>query len=49
MERQEEHRDSTTSPPEDTSDATTPPGSGERDENAIEEAEEKLDQAGGGH
>ena len=26
-----------------------PPGSGDRDEGAIETAREKLDQAGGGH
>jgi hypothetical protein len=49
MEREEQHKDSITSPPDDTSEATTPPGSGERDEEAIEKAEEKLDQAGGGH
>lgn len=50
MEReQEQHEKSTTSPPEDTSDATTPAGSGERDEEAIEKARDKLDQAGGGH
>jgi hypothetical protein len=50
MEREKEEReDSITSPRERTSEATTPPGSGERDEEAIEKAEEKLDQAGGGH
>jgi hypothetical protein len=49
MEREEQRKDSITSPSDDTSEATTPPGSGERDEEAIEKAEEKLDQAGGGH
>ena len=49
MERDDEKQSSSTSPQEDTSEATTPPGSGERDEDAIEKAEDKLDQAGGGH
>ncbi|MEJ7750007.1 MAG: hypothetical protein WKF32_00980 [Thermoleophilaceae bacterium] len=40
---------STTSPPDPTHEATTPPGQGDRDERAIKEAEDKLDQAGGGH
>ncbi len=39
----------TTSPPDPTHEATTPPGQGDRDEDAIKKAEEKLDQAGGGH
>ena len=30
-------------------DQPLPPGGGDRDEEAIEEAREKLDQAGGGH
>ena len=38
-----------TSPPDETHEATTPPGSGELDEDALEDAEEGLDQAGGGH
>jgi hypothetical protein len=46
---QEQEQRSATSPPEDTSEATTPPGSGEVDEEAVEKAREKLDQAGGGH
>jgi hypothetical protein len=29
--------------------ATSPPGNPERDEQAVAESEEKLDQAGGGH
>jgi hypothetical protein len=49
MEREEERERPTTTPPDHTSEATTPPGSGERDEEAIEKGEEKLDQAGGGH
>jgi hypothetical protein len=39
-----------TSPPSGkTHEATTPPGQGVRDEEAIRVAEEKLSQAGGGH
>lgn len=38
-----------TTPPEPTKDATTPPGNGERDEDAVRQGEEKLDQAGAGH
>jgi hypothetical protein len=49
MERDEEQHDSITGPPEGGNESTTPPGSGERDEDAVEEGEEKLDQAGGGH
>ncbi len=41
---------SITSPPGGkTHEATTPPGQGDRDEDAIRRSEEKLDQAGGGH
>ncbi len=41
---------SSTSPPGGkTHEATTPPGQGDRDEDAIRTSEEKLDQAGGGH
>jgi hypothetical protein len=39
----------TTSPDEPTHEATTPPGNPEVDEEAVEQGEEKLDQAGGGH
>ena len=49
MERDDEQRDSITSPPEGDNQSTTPPGSGERDQEAVEKGEEKLDQAGGGH
>lgn len=45
----EETPESTTSPDEPTHEATTPPGNGEADEGAVEEGQEKLDQAGGGH
>jgi hypothetical protein len=48
MAKSEEERD-ITRPEEPTHEATTPPGSGERDEEATEKAEDKLDQAGGGH
>jgi hypothetical protein len=49
MEREDRERDSITSPSEDQHEATTPPGGNEPDEEATEEAREKLDQAGGGH
>ena len=39
----------TSPPPEAQNQATTPPGNADRDEAAIERAEEKLDQAAGGH
>lgn len=38
-----------TTPKEATRDATTPPGNGAPDEDAVRKAREKLDQAGGGH
>ena len=47
MEESEEHP--STSPPEPPHEATTPPGNPEPDEDAVREAEDKLDQAGGGH
>ena len=50
---EEEHDDSipsSTSPPDGkTHEATTPPGQGDLDEDATRKAEDKLDQAGGGH
>lgn len=46
--RNEEERD-ITSPPEETHEATTPPGSGDTDDEAVQKAEEGLDQVGGGH
>ncbi len=45
----EREREQTTSPPDETHEATTPPGSGELDQEAVERGEERLDQAGGGH
>jgi hypothetical protein len=39
----------TTSPDEPTHEATTPPGNPNRDEDAVKEAEEGLEQAGGGN
>ena len=44
-----EEREDITSPEEPTHEATTPPGSGDADEDAVEKAQDKLDQAGGGH
>jgi hypothetical protein len=38
-----------TTPRDATQDATTPPGNGVTDEDAVRQAEDKLDQAGGGH
>lgn len=49
-EQDEQGEGQTTSPDTDkTSDASSPPGGGGRDEEAIESGEEGLDQAGGGH
>ena len=48
MAESEEERD-ITSPEDPTHEATTPPGNGDADDDAVEEAEDKLDQAGGGH
>ena len=46
----EEQRRETTSPPaEGPHEASSPPGSGDTDDEAAREAEEGLDQAGGGH
>ncbi len=38
-----------TSPPDPTHEATTPPGNGELDQEALDKAEEQLEQPGGGH
>ena len=48
-EREQPQERPTTSPAEDTHEATTPPGTGDLDEEALEKAEDGLDQAGGGH
>ncbi len=51
MNEEEENTDkNSTGPPEGkTHEATTPPGQGDRDEDAISKGEENLDRAGGGH
>jgi len=49
FESQEDQNEGNTTPEEPTHEATTPPGNGEPEEGATEAAEEKLDQAGGGH
>jgi hypothetical protein len=46
---QEQEQGGGTSPEEPTHEATTPPGNGPPDEGALEEAQDQLDQAGGGH
>jgi len=46
---EKQQHDGGTTPEEPTHEATTPPGNGEPDEGATEQAEDKLDQAGGGH
>ena len=46
---QSEEKQDTTSPEDPTHEATTPPGNGEADEAAVEQGEDKLDQAGGSH
>ena len=38
-----------TSPPDDTHEATTPPGNGDHDTEAGRKVQEQLEQAGGGH
>ena len=48
MHESEEEKD-ITSPDDPTHEATTPPGNGQPDEDATEQAKEKLDEAGGGH
>jgi hypothetical protein len=49
MAETEKDREDITSPDDPTHEATTPPGNGEADEEAVEKGEDKLDQAGGGH
>jgi hypothetical protein len=46
---QDETAGETTSPDQPTHEATTPPGNPEPDAQAVREAEEGLEQAGGGH
>jgi hypothetical protein len=45
----EQNEQEGTSPDEPIHEATTPPTNPERDEDAVREAEEGLEQAGGGH
>jgi hypothetical protein len=47
-ERREEHEERE-GKPEPSGEAATPSGGGDRDEDAIREGRDKLDQAGGGH
>ncbi len=47
--RSQEQKDITSPPGGKTHEATTPPGSGDADERAVEEGKERLEQAGGGH
>ena len=49
MDNEREDKDITSPPGEETHEATTPPGQGDVDEEALKESEEGLDQAGGGH
>jgi hypothetical protein len=49
QERDERQPDQTTTPDDPTHEATTPPGNADRDEEAVEEAQDRLDEAGGGH
>jgi len=45
----DEQRRDITGPDGPTAEATHPPGNPPRDEDAVSDAEDKLDQAGGGH
>jgi hypothetical protein len=45
----DERKTDITAPDEPTHEATRPPGNPERDDDAVREGEDKLDQAGGGH
>ena len=49
QEEQESHRDATAPPGGKTHEATTPPGKGDVDEEAVRKGEERIEQAGGGH
>jgi hypothetical protein len=46
---EEDKKDVTAPPSGKTHEATTPPGQGDRDEEAIRKGEENLDRAAGGH
>jgi len=49
MDEENEEKSSTSPPDGKTHEATTPPGQGDRDEEAVEKSEDGLEQAGGGH
>ena len=49
QEPEEQPRETTSPPAEGPHEASRPPGSGDKDDEAMEQAEEDLDQAGGGH
>ncbi len=48
-EERETKKDLTAPPSGKTHEASQPPGSGDRDEDAIKKGEESLDRAAGGH
>ena len=48
-EEREQSARETTSPDKPTHEASAPPGNPDRNEDAIKEAEEALERAGGGH
>ena len=48
-ENEKAEKDLTAPPSGKTHEASQPPGSGDRDEDAIKKGEENLDRAGGGH
>lgn len=49
IERNEHEKDVTRPPEGKTHEASTPPGKGDVDEEAVQRGEERLDQAAGGH
>ena len=49
QEPEEQPRETTSPPAEGPHEASSPPGSGDTDDEAVEKAQEGLDQAGGGH
>ena len=48
MDQEREEKDITSPPDGETHEATTPPGQGDVDDDAVKEGEEGLDQAAGG-
>jgi hypothetical protein len=42
-----QQQDSTTSPPDETKDATTPPANGDVDQDAVEKGQENIDKVSG--